>query len=150
MLKKLKKNKKGFTLAELLIVVAIIGVLVAISIPIFTSQLEKAREATDEANIRSIYAQLSADVLTENTTIDAKKDKDVCPAAATYSVTKDGTTGNITGTATYKMTQKIDGTVSKTDVTIGGVTLTSAQFTTGTATITIKDDGTASTITIAK
>ena len=37
-------NKKGFTLAELLIVVAIIGVLVAVSIPIFTAQLEKARE----------------------------------------------------------------------------------------------------------
>jgi prepilin-type N-terminal cleavage/methylation domain-containing protein len=46
------KNKKGFTLAELLIVVAIIGVLVAISIPIFSSQLEKSREATDLANVR--------------------------------------------------------------------------------------------------
>lgn len=39
---KFKENiKKGFTLAELLIVVAIIAVLVAISIPIFSSQLEK-------------------------------------------------------------------------------------------------------------
>ena len=36
-----KKKEKGFTLAELLIVVAIIAVLVAIGIPIFTSQLEK-------------------------------------------------------------------------------------------------------------
>ena len=64
MFKKLHKNEKGFTLAELLIVVAIIGVLVAISIPIFTTQLEKAREATDLANIRSAYAEVSADMLT--------------------------------------------------------------------------------------
>lgn len=45
-----KRNNKGFTLAELLIVVAIIGVLVAIGIPIFTKQLEKSREAADMAN----------------------------------------------------------------------------------------------------
>lgn len=59
-----KLNKKGFTLAELLVVVAIIGVLVAVSIPIFTSQLEKAREATDLANMRSAYAECSSSVLT--------------------------------------------------------------------------------------
>ena len=51
-------NKKGFTLAELLIVVAIISVLVAIAIPVFTTQLEKSREATDVANVRSAYATL--------------------------------------------------------------------------------------------
>ena len=51
-------NKKGFTLAELLIVVAIIAVLVAIAIPVFTSQLEKSKEATDLANIRSAYAEV--------------------------------------------------------------------------------------------
>ena len=56
----MKKNRKGFTLAELLIVVAIIAVLVAIAIPVFTSQLEKAREATDVANVRSAYATLVA------------------------------------------------------------------------------------------
>lgn len=53
-----KTNKKGFTLAELLIVVAIIAVLVAIAIPIFTSQLEKSREAVDAANIRAAYAEV--------------------------------------------------------------------------------------------
>ena len=58
-----KMNKKGFTLAELLIVVAIIAVLVAIAIPIFTSQLEKSREATDASNIRAAYAELMADAL---------------------------------------------------------------------------------------
>ena len=59
-------NKRGFTLAELLIVVAIIAVLVAISIPIFTSQLEKSREAVDAANIRAAYAEASAEMLTND------------------------------------------------------------------------------------
>ena len=52
-------NRKGFTLAELLIVVAIIAVLVAIAIPIFTNQLEKAREATDIADARDYYAEIA-------------------------------------------------------------------------------------------
>ena len=51
-----RKLNKGFTLAELLIVVAIIGVLVAISIPIFNNQLKKARFATNVANARAAYA----------------------------------------------------------------------------------------------
>ena len=60
MLKKMmeKRNQKGFTLMEMLIVVAIIAILVAIAIPVFTSQLEKAREATDAANIRAAYAEV--------------------------------------------------------------------------------------------
>ena len=53
-----KNNKKGFTLAELLIVVAIVAVLTAIAIPVFSAQLEKSREATDAANVRSAYAEV--------------------------------------------------------------------------------------------
>ncbi len=59
-----KMNKKGFTLAELLIVVAIIAVLVAIAIPVFNTQLEKSRETTDVANLRSAYAEAVAEYLT--------------------------------------------------------------------------------------
>ncbi len=51
-----KMNKKGFTLAELLIVIAIIAVLIAIAIPTFSGALENARLQTDHANIRSAYA----------------------------------------------------------------------------------------------
>ncbi len=65
-----KLNKKGFTLAELLVVVAIIGVLVAISIPIFTSQLEKSRDAVTLANLRSAYAMAQAEYLTANGVAD--------------------------------------------------------------------------------
>ena len=57
------KKKKGFTLAELLVVVAIIGVLVAVSIPIFSKQLEKSRIATDQANVRSAKAAAAAEYM---------------------------------------------------------------------------------------
>ena len=50
--KKLKK-KGGFTLIEMLIVVAIIAILVAVSIPMVGASLDKARKATDAANLRA-------------------------------------------------------------------------------------------------
>lgn len=52
------KRNHGFTLVEMLIGAAIIAVLVAVAIPTFSSQLHKARVATDWANVRSYYAQL--------------------------------------------------------------------------------------------
>ncbi len=54
------KDKRGFTLSELLIVVAVIAVLVAISIPIFTTQLKKSRAAVDQAHVRSAKASAAA------------------------------------------------------------------------------------------
>ncbi len=66
------KKARGFTLAELLIVVAIIAVLVAIAIPTFTNQLEKAREATDAANIRALYAEVMAEYLETGNAVGAK------------------------------------------------------------------------------
>ena len=65
--KLLKKNEKGFTLMEMLIVVAIIAVLVAIAIPTFTGQLEKSRQATDVANIRAAYAEANVNYLSNGT-----------------------------------------------------------------------------------
>ena len=67
-LKKKLNNDKGFTLAELLIVVAIIAILVAVSIPVFTSQLGKARESTDKANIRAAKAAATSKYLSDEET----------------------------------------------------------------------------------
>ena len=56
-------DKKAFTLMEMLIVVAIIAVLVAIAIPTFSGQIERANEAADAANIRAAYAEAVLDAM---------------------------------------------------------------------------------------
>lgn len=126
-----KTNKKGFTLAELLVVVAIIAVLVAIAIPIFTSQLEKAREATDLANLRAAYAECTTAVLTGN--------------SETTDVKKDDTNGSYK--KEVKLTQKTAGFADGSENTkIGSVTLTKDEFKTGTATVTVTSTGTATIV----
>ena len=52
----MKVNRKGFTIAELLIVVVIVGILVAVSIPLFSAKLERARETTDISVMRAAAA----------------------------------------------------------------------------------------------
>ena len=90
------KNKKGFTLMEMLIVVAIIAILIAIAIPTFASSLNKARVATDEANIRSGYASVMTDVLTdENYSVEGGT-----AVTATYKLNKDGSVTKITDKVT--------------------------------------------------
>lgn len=89
--KLLKKNEKGFTLMEMLIVVAIIAVLIAIAIPTFTASLNKAKVATDEANIRAGYASAMAELIAGET--------DVADDATLY-LQKDGSVA-ATGTNDY-------------------------------------------------
>ena len=99
-----KNNEAGFTLAELLIVVAIIAVLVGISIPIFNNQLEKSREATDLANVRNAYAEVMSAANSEDT------------ASSLYD------SFNNEYSKTVYLKQKKDGwSISKSKLNIGGV-----------------------------
>ncbi len=56
--KKMKNKNRGFTIIELLIVVAIISILASIGIPVFSNSLEKSRESVDIANVRAAYAEV--------------------------------------------------------------------------------------------
>ena len=84
MLKKLT-NKKGFTLIEMLIVVAIIAVLIAIAIPTFAGQIEKANQATDAANIRAAYAEAALEAVESGT---ATGDAETVPMVHTGDFSK--------------------------------------------------------------
>ena len=109
------KSVKGFTLAELLIVVAIIAVLVAIGIPIFTSQLEKSREAVDLSDVRSAYAEVMMAAITGDTTAIYTKDASQMiykNAEKEYSIT------------VKPLKQKQDGWQTALPITIGGVSST--------------------------
>lgn len=148
-MKKINRNH-GFTMAELLIVVAIIAVLVAVSIPVFSNQLEKSREATDAANIRSAYAQVQAAVLldTGNEIAGNSHAPDLV-----YTAAKDAA-GKWTYTAKIKLKQQQDNWINEPD--IGGVTVSSSGVASG-STIPlankfayIKYDGTNTTLYYAE
>ena len=53
-----KRNQMGFTLVEMLVVVAIIAVLVSVMVPVTGNAITKAKAATNAANLRSIQAEM--------------------------------------------------------------------------------------------
>ncbi len=129
-----KMNKKGFTLAELLIVVAIIAVLVAIAIPIFNAQLEKSRDSVSISNMRAAYAEAAAEYLTwDGTTYTQQAGSNVTGISANA----DGSVVTITVEKVKTSTQQdngwssLDGELPFTDFTDPGTPVDS-----GTATFT--------------
>ena len=62
MIQKMKKSK-GFTLIEMLVVIAIIAVLVSIVVPVVGNSTAKARAAADAANLRTVAASASIAIM---------------------------------------------------------------------------------------
>ena len=63
-LQTLKKKKKAFTLLELLVVLAILAILIAIAIPVYKGQKEKAAITAHNANVRVLETAVSMSTLT--------------------------------------------------------------------------------------
>ncbi|MBQ9391640.1 MAG: prepilin-type N-terminal cleavage/methylation domain-containing protein [Lachnospiraceae bacterium] len=62
LLNKKQKNNKGFSLVELIVVIAIMVVLVAVLAPVFSKYIESSRRSTDVQNANSIAESVVADV----------------------------------------------------------------------------------------
>ena len=73
-----KLNKKGFTLIEMLVVIAIIAVLVSIIVPVVSNSTAKAKGAADAANLRSVAASVAIDYLDNNEVNTAYADMADC------------------------------------------------------------------------
>ena len=82
----MEKRSKGFTLAELLIVVAIMAILVAISIPVFTAQKRKAIISVNKANVRSAKAAAAMELLDGSATTAYRGDTEYKTAYFRYDV----------------------------------------------------------------
>ena len=70
-------SKKGFTLIEMLVVIAIIAILVAIIVPTVSKSTAKAKAATDAANLRAAVAEASIGVLTGDEDISGATEVDL-------------------------------------------------------------------------
>jgi len=96
MLKMLKTGEKGFSLVELMVVVVIIGVLVAIAIPVYNRTTDRAEKGACHANQRMIEGAASQHAMNEDISIDEVgiNDLDVyfndgtptCPSGGTYDI----------------------------------------------------------------
>ena len=125
--KKVRGNKKGFTLAELLVVVAIVGILVAISIPVFTAQRSKARKATNLANLRAAKAAAVAEYLTSESEGTKNYNYDIATGKATVTDNKVATTE-----------RKLDDSDTSSGTAVDG----SDKYTKFSVTVTTTTDGT--------
>ena len=62
----MKRNNRGFTLIEMLVVIAVIAVLISIIVPAISSNIEKAQATTDSANLRNVLGQINTFLVSNN------------------------------------------------------------------------------------
>ncbi len=111
----MKKVHKGFTLVEIMIVVAIIGLLVAIALPNFVLARKKSQMNTCKANLKQVDGAVSqfkldgtnSSIVTVTMAMlvpDYIKTTPTCPGGGSYTIVADSPTNAVTctlGAASY-------------------------------------------------
>lgn len=72
-MKKFLKKTEGFTLVELIVVIAILGILTAIAVPAYSGYVKKASEAGDTQTLSAVNTAIAA-AITENNKVMADAD----------------------------------------------------------------------------
>lgn len=130
-MKKLK-TKKGFTLVEIIVVLVIIAILAAATVPTMLGFVSKARESEETANARAVFLAAQA-IVTERTAADS-----------TYSTVTDSDKTEIINLSGH---EDIASNADITTVDISSGKVTKVEYSTSKYTVTIEGD---KTVTVTK
>lgn len=133
-----RKAKKGFTIIELVIVIAVIGILAAVLIPTFSGVIDKANESAAAQNAKVIYEEASVAAAMGGVSLDGVK---IADENDKYVYTVDG--GSLTGPVEGKPAEMTATSVKSNmkiymngvNVTFDNKQITFAGVTTGTIVI---------------
>ena len=103
-----KMNKKGFTIVELVIVIAVIAILAGVMIPTFSGVIERANNSARVQIATAAYKDAYAVALSDGVISDAEKTTGVTAAGITFVFTNDTAT-NATGTVGAGADAKLTG-----------------------------------------
>ncbi|BCY05889.1 prepilin-type N-terminal cleavage/methylation domain-containing protein [Actinoplanes sp. L3-i22] len=107
-----KKDDEGFTLIELLVVVVIIGVLVAIAVPVYLNYRQGAADKSAQSDVRGAISAVEQFYTSNNNTYPASASADGTVASLALPGISGGTAGTITLSDKTKLTyiNNADGT----------------------------------------
>ena len=102
-----KKNRKGFTIVELVIVIAVIGILATVLVPTFGTVIEDAKKSAVLQEAKNKYTTVYAADIADGVLGD--KTSDGLAASGDFTFTKDGYTATFTASTGKWETAKAQG-----------------------------------------